>query len=394
MKTHNLYTACATFAVALAPGLAWAQNCTTNGRQVVDAIYRQVLERNANGEGTAAVNQLANGQTTVRELVRNIANSKEHVDRFMSAGNTHDVTFAYKHLLGRAPDPGGLVAHEKILETEAPRAVVDNIIDSAEYQANFSDDTVPGSKLRYCGPTGQSSRTMRFQGMDANRNGTIERGEWNGSRGSFDVHDWNNDGVLSGEEIRVGGRRAARWQAEDDFNPNGPATWTTRNFGILDRNRDSRISSSEWYYAPEFFRRADRDRNGVLTQAEFTGGGTTWDDDRDDRFSNLDLNNNGRVERGEWHGSLDAFDWLDRNNDNWLSQAEVVGDTAAGNSTSSTSTSAFNAFQSLDSNRNGTLDASEWRWSLRSFERYDTNDDGRLTRQEFTAGGGSPTALR
>jgi hypothetical protein len=388
MKIHTLYTACATFAVALAPGLAWAQNCTPNARQVVDAIYRQVLERNANGEGGTAVTQLANGQTTVRELVRNIANSKEHVDRFMSAGNTHDVTFAYKHLLGRAPDPGGLVAHEKILETEAPSAVVDNMIDSAEYQANFSDDTVPGSKVRYCGPAGQSSRSMRFQGMDANRNGSIERREWNGTRGSFSVHDWNNDDVLSGEEVRIGGRRAARVQAEDDFNPNGPATWTTRNFRILDRNRDSLISSNEWYYAPEFFRRADRDRNGSLSAAEFTGGSTPWDDDRDDQFSNLDMNNNGRVERTEWHGSRDAFDWLDRNRDNWLSKAEVVGDSAT------PGTSTFDTFQSLDANRNGMVDSSEWRWSLRSFERYDTNNDGRLTRQEFTAGGGSPTALR
>ena len=220
--------------------------------------------------------------------------------------------------------------------------MIDNIIDSAEYQQLYSDDTVPGARLRYCGAGSSSSvalgvpntRTnatrMRFQAMDANRNGAIERSEWNGSNQSFNVHDWNNDGVLSREEVRLGGRRAGRIAEEDDFNPNGPATWTTRNFQILDRNRDSRISASEWYYAPEFFRRADRDRNGSLNAAEFTGQGTpVWDDDRDDSFENLDANNNGRVERGEWHGTLDAFQWLDRNRDNWLSRTEVVGDTTA-----------------------------------------------------------------
>ena len=170
---------------------------------------------------------------------------------------------------------------------------------------------------------------MRFQGMDRNGNGLIERREWNGSDQSFNVHDWNSDGVLSREEVRLGGRRAARIAAEDDFNPNGPATWTTRNFRVLDRNRDNRISSSEWYYAPEYFRRADRDRNGSLSAAEFTGGTGrhVWDDDRDDSFENLDVNNNGRIERREWHGSLDAFQWLDRNRDNGLSRPEVVGET-------------------------------------------------------------------
>jgi Ca2+-binding EF-hand superfamily protein len=229
---------------------------------------------------------------------------------------------------------------------------------------------------------------MRFQGMDANRNGVIERSEWNGSNQSFNVHDWNNDGVLSREEVRLGGRRGARVAAEDDFNPNGPATWTTRNFEILDRNNDNRISSSEWYYAPEFFRRADRDRNGSLSAAEFTGTGTggspVWDDDRDDGFDNLDVNNNGRIEQREWHGTADAFRWMDRNGDNWLSRAEVVGETS-GQPT-------FDSFASLDYNKNNSLEFAEWRWSRRSFDRYDTNGDSRVTRQEFAAGGGTPTA--
>ena len=387
MNANSLRMASAALVAALAPGLAWAQTCTPDARRVVDAAYRQVLERPSNGEGGSWVTQLNSGQLTVRELVRSIAKSPEHIRRFMSSGVTTDVTFGYKHLLGRAPDPQGLKSLEQVRTREGSPAVIDTMIDSYEYQQNFSDDTVPGSRLRYCGPGGAATSRIRFPNMDTNRNGAIERSEWNGSAASFNVHDWNSDGVLSGEEVRVGGRRAARVQAQNDFDPTGPATWTARNFVVLDRNRDNRVSSNEWYYSPEYFRRADRDRNGFLTAAEFTG--SAWDDDRDDRFENLDVNNNGRVEAGEWHGSRDAFEWLDRNRDNFLSRAEVVGETVTPNTPN-----AFDSFQSLDGNRNGSLESSEWQWSLRSFERYDTNGDGRLTRQEFSAGGGAPSASR
>ena len=391
MKTHILRMASATFMVALLPNLTLAQDCTPDARRVVDAIYRQVLERNANGEGAMAVTQLGAGQTTVRELVRNMAKSQEHIRRFMAGDRNNDVMFAYRHLLGREPDPGGLAAHVRVLETESPSAVLDNIIDSSEYQQLYSDDTVPGAKLRYCGAGGATSSNMRFRGMDRNGNGVIERTEWNGSAQSFTVHDWNNDGSLSREEVRMGGRRAGRMiEAEDDFNPAArrPGPHETSRCSIGTGTVAS--APAEWYYAPEYFRRADRDRNGSLSAAEFTGGAataaTTWDDDRDDSFDNLDANNNDRVEQGEWHGSLDAFEWLDRNRDKWLSRAEVVGETTA--------QSEFDSFVSLDYNKSNSLEFPEWRWSRRSFDGYDTNRDGRLSRQEFAAKGGAPTASK
>jgi Ca2+-binding EF-hand superfamily protein len=376
-----------------APAAAWAQNCTADARGVVTAIYRQVLQRAPNGdEANTWVNQLSSGQSTVRELVQNVASSAENRQRFLSPANDPQrraaVTTLYRQLLGREPDAGGLQAHAETAVRSGIDTVVSSLISSSEYQQKFGEQAVPGQGVRYCGAAYNSSANnnrFRFRGMDANNNGMIERSEWNGSTQSFNVHDWNRDGVLSNAEVRTG---AQRWpNDEGDFDPNGAATWTPRAFRQIDRNRDGRIVPNEWYYGAESFRRADRDRNGALNQVEFENNGDTntqWDDDRDDRFEYLDMNNNGRIEAREWHGSTQAFQWLDRNNDNVLSRQEVVGD----------GSTRFDSFASIDTNGNGRLELGEWEWSAVSFRRYDTNKDGIISRQEFTAAGGAPSTSR
>jgi hypothetical protein len=370
------------------PALASAQNCTTDARQVVSAIYRQVLERNPNGtEANSWITRLSGGQTTVRELMQDIATSAEHRQRFMAGGSEANrrqgVATLYKHVLGREADAGGLASHVQLAERDIDLAV-SSLISSAEYQQKFGEQVVPGQGVRYCGTQYNSSANnswFRFRNMDRNGNGIIERNEWNGSDQSFNVHDWNRDGVLSNSEVRMG---AQRWpNDEGDFDPNGPATWTPGAFRRIDRNRDGRIVPNEWYYGPEAFRRADRDRNGALSAQEFENN-AQFDDDRDDRFENLDMNNNGRVERREWHGTDDAFAWLDRNNDNVLSRAEVVGD----------GSTRFDSFGSIDNNGNGRLELGEWQWNAVSFRRYDSNGDGFISRQEFSAAGGAPRTSR
>ena len=48
---------------------------------------------------------------------------------------------------------------------------------------------------------------MKIQGMDADKDGAITRQEYRGDDHSFANHDWNGDGVLSGEEVRPGAHR-------------------------------------------------------------------------------------------------------------------------------------------------------------------------------------------
>jgi Ca2+-binding EF-hand superfamily protein len=215
---------------------------------------------------------------------------------------------------------------------------------------------------------------MRFAGMDSDGDGRITRDEWRGSARSFQVHDWNGDGVLSGDEVRVGARRN---RAEQEFDPDQLTLrdWSPARFRTLDRNRDARITRSEWFYDVEGFVRADRNRDGVLTRAEFLGGDV--DDDREDAFADVDHDGNGRIERSEWHGSPEAFDWLDRNRDEVLTRAEVAGEAVPRHES--------DLFGSLDANRNGVIDRREWQWSRVSFDGRDRDNDGVLSREELGA---------
>lgn len=229
---------------------------------------------------------------------------------------------------------------------------------------------------------GRPVSRIRFQEMDRNNDGVVTKQEWNGSARSFEVHDWNNDGRLSGEEVRVGAQRNTNWETAD-HNPNRferNLSWTRNSFASLDHNRDGRLAEDEWHFDRETFLRVDRNRDSAITLAEFLGEGT--EDLRGDNFDDLDSNNNGRVERAEWYGGAEDFHWLDKNGDGVLTRYEVAGSQA--------SLDAYDEFNNLDYDRDGRLERAEWHWSNVGFQQRDTNRDGILSRAEFDRGGGSP----
>ena len=272
-------------ALTVSPALAMAQQpCTPDARHVVNELYRHMLERQADPGSAQWVQELESGRMTVRDVVRGIANSPEHMKRFGQAeageGTAYERSVAslYRHILGRQPDAGGQRAHAELMQRTGPEAVIDRIINSAEYDQQFGDWGVPGSGgVRYCPPGNRAAARQappppvvplnqrRFRGMDANNDGVITRTEWSGSRQSFETHDWNNDDVLTGDEINEAMARRGRTVDDEAF-------------------------------------------------------------DVMDSFDYLDVNNNNRIEAREWHGTVAAFNRLDVNNDDVLSREEMIND--------------------------------------------------------------------
>jgi Ca2+-binding EF-hand superfamily protein len=224
----------------------------------------------------------------------------------------------------------------------------------------------------------------RFTSMDRNRDGVITRDEWRGSERSFEVHDWNRDGVLSGDELRPGALRQQQWPDDpaDATADSELSEWTPERFDNLDHNRDGRLTPDEWHFDTELFRRVDRDRDGSISRREFLGLGD--DDDRDDRFSDLDVNRDGRVSGAEWHGDPRLFGTLDTDRNGYLSRTELVG---AGQDEVPA-----DLFASLDVNRDRRVTSDEWHWSRASFDRRDVNKDGVLSRDELSSPGGRAPA--
>ena len=117
----------------------------------------------------------------------------------------------------------------------------------------------------------------RFKAMDVNDDGIITRREWRGNARSFDRHDTNRDGRLSGTEIWIPGSRADARGERGSREDAQRREELLETFNRADRNNDGRLARNEWWSDSATFTRVDRNRDGWLSRAEYLGNDETFD---------------------------------------------------------------------------------------------------------------------
>jgi Ca2+-binding EF-hand superfamily protein len=154
----------------------------------------------------------------------------------------------------------------------------------------------------------------RFKQLDRNGDGYVTIAEWPLERASFDLVDRDKDGRLSRVELLTPNR--LRDEARDE------------QFHVLDANQDGRLSpterngsSLEWL---------DRNKDGYVSRPEYVdrveAGQNAWSPRatvrQQHRFQDLDRNRDSRLSRSEWTGVGARFDDIDRNRDGVISPSE------------------------------------------------------------------------
>ncbi len=131
-----------------APIQLWQKSSEADFDLVIRAVYRQVLGNAHVMESerlSVSESQLRQGAISVREFVRQIAQSELYRARFFEpCSRLRLIELNFKHLLGRAPESAAEIAeHSQLLDRGGFESEIDSYIYSDEYQEAFGEDTVP-----------------------------------------------------------------------------------------------------------------------------------------------------------------------------------------------------------------------------------------------------------
>jgi Ca2+-binding EF-hand superfamily protein len=185
--------------------------------------------------------------------------------------------------------------------------------------------------------------------MDRNRNGYIERREWSGRMAEFRAIDRDRDGRISGSEFYGESTRA-------------------RSAGRLDRNASGRVEGYEWPYNAALFHQLDRNGDSTLTDDELQNLTRAT-------LKQLDRNHNKVIDTEEWPGGFAQFRDLDENNDSRVTAEEYFSRGGEWQRRQ--------RFNTWDRNRDGIIQSTEWRNAADVFHRLDTNGDSQVDWSEF-----------
>jgi Ca2+-binding EF-hand superfamily protein len=209
-----------------------------------------------------------------------------------------------------------------------------------------------------------AQRSDNFPAADRNGDKVIDRSEWDGTRAAFRRHDRNADGVLSGNEV-------PGW-FYDRSNNSEMSDMSRSTIEELDRDGNGYIDGYEWrgHGRMADFRAMDRDRDGRVSSREFYR-----QDTRARTADRLDRNASGRIEGYEWPYNAQLFHQLDTNGDSTLTDNELQNMSKA-------------ALKQLDRNHNNVIDSDEWPGGFANFRDLDANYDGHVTADEYFSRGG------
>ena len=177
----------------------------------------------------------------------------------------------------------------------------------------------------FAGVAGTAAVAQRGGGMmanaDANGDGIITHEEFAAQAAQrFQRMDVNNDGKLSGDELR--GRMAERAQGGVMTKAQFMADADTR-FQKMDANHDGRITQDEMQAMMQAFR--DRhEQNGGQPAGDRAMAPPPGGPRGEERLERLDTNHDGRISREEMRAASDRrFDKMDTNHDGFIDQAEM-----------------------------------------------------------------------
>jgi Ca2+-binding EF-hand superfamily protein len=91
------------------------------------------------------------------------------------------------------------------------------------------------------------------------------------------------------------------------------------------------------------------------------------------KLRKLDANNDGQITREEWKGKPKGFARLDRDNDNIISREEAASARRAHGK---------RQFKQMDANNDGQISRAEWTGDAELFTKLDVNNDGVIAKDE------------
>jgi len=130
--------------------------------EVIKAAYRQIFERDITRAYSLSISDLEskvkNGDISMKEFVRRLTKSPLYQKQFYQPFiNSRVIELAFRHILGRGPSSREEVQkYFSIISNGGLPALVDALVDSAEYGDYFGEETVP--YLRGLGQEAQECR--------------------------------------------------------------------------------------------------------------------------------------------------------------------------------------------------------------------------------------------